>query len=164
MNSLDKHLRTNPEVLPSAAAEESWLTSMTGVKDDKASLLLYEQIMQVCLASAEDRGLAHGSISALLQELAPASALEGLLVSQMLACHMSGMEQLRKAVQSSSPEKADRHLRHAQQLQKLFLSQVDGLERLRGRRHQQVRVEHVHIHDGGQAIVGTVHSSGVSRV
>ena len=40
---------------------------------------------------------------------------------------------------------------------RIFVEQADALQRLRGKAGQQtVTVEHVHVHEGGQAIVGTV--------
>ena len=37
---------------------------------------------------------------------------------------------------------------------------TDSLNRHRGKGQQTVRVEHVHVHDGGRAIVGTVGQGG----
>ena len=37
---------------------------------------------------------------------------------------------------------------------------LDALNRHRGKGQQKVTVEHVHVHAGGQAIVGAVHSGG----
>jgi hypothetical protein len=37
-----------------------------------------------------------------------------------------------------------------------YATQVEVLRRLRNGGQQFVRVEHVHIHDGGQAVVGNV--------
>ena len=40
---------------------------------------------------------------------------------------------------------------------RLFTEQLAALAKLKGRTSQQkVTVEHVHVHDGGQAIVGAV--------
>ena len=38
-----------------------------------------------------------------------------------------------------------------------FTMQVEALQRYRGKGQQKVTVEHVHVHAGGQAIVGAVH-------
>jgi hypothetical protein len=37
---------------------------------------------------------------------------------------------------------------------------LDALNRHRGKGQQKVTVEHVHVHAGGQAVVGTVENSG----
>lgn len=38
--------------------------------------------------------------------------------------------------------------------------QVEALQRYRGKGQQRVTVEHVHVHQGGQAIVGAVTAGG----
>jgi len=45
-------------------------------------------------------------------------------------------------------------------LARTFTSQVEALNRHRGKGQQKVTVEHVHVHEGGQAIVGNVSQGG----
>jgi hypothetical protein len=46
----------------------------------------------------------------------------------------------------------------------LFLQQLEALQKLKGRATQQkVTVEHVHIHEGGKAIVGAVSTGNQSE-
>jgi hypothetical protein len=47
-------------------------------------------------------------------------------------------------------------------MMRTFTAQIEALTKLRRRGEQTVRVEHVHVYPGGQAIVGTVtqHSQG----
>jgi hypothetical protein len=45
-------------------------------------------------------------------------------------------------------------------LHRTFTTQLEAMQRYRGKGPQQVRVEHVHVHEGGQAIVGTVQQGG----
>jgi len=47
---------------------------------------------------------------------------------------------------------------------RIFLEELTALQRLRGRvGEQKVTVEHVHIHEGGQAVVGTVNTGKPRR-
>jgi hypothetical protein len=48
----------------------------------------------------------------------------------------------------------------AARLLKAYATQVEVLRRLRHGGHQYVRVEHVHVNDGGQAIIGNVKTAG----
>jgi hypothetical protein len=48
----------------------------------------------------------------------------------------------------------------AARLQRAYSVQVETLRRLRHGGDQYVRVEHVHINDGGQAIIGNVKTAG----
>jgi hypothetical protein len=41
-----------------------------------------------------------------------------------------------------------------------FTSQMETLKRYRGGTQQTVKVKHVHVHEGGQAIVGNVETGG----
>jgi hypothetical protein len=47
----------------------------------------------------------------------------------------------------------------ATKLQRTFVAQVEALSKLRRGGEQKVTVEHVHVHAGGQAIVGAVTST-----
>jgi hypothetical protein len=44
----------------------------------------------------------------------------------------------------------------AARLMNTFAMQVEVFRRLRNGGHQYVRVEHVHVNDGGQAVIGNV--------
>src|SRR5437667_3012401 len=46
-------------------------------------------------------------------------------------------------------------------LARTFASQVEALKRYRTKGEQKVTVEHVHLHAGGQAVVGTIETPGV---
>jgi hypothetical protein len=46
----------------------------------------------------------------------------------------------------------------AARLLRAYVAQVEVLRRLRNGGSQFVRVEHVHVHEGGQAVVGNVRS------
>ena len=49
----------------------------------------------------------------------------------------------------------------ASKLLRTYTAQVEALAKLRRKGEQKVRVEHVHVHPGGQAIVGAVnHTPG----
>ena len=45
-------------------------------------------------------------------------------------------------------------------LARTFATQMEALNRYRGKGQQKMTVEHVHVHDGGQAIVGQVAQGG----
>jgi hypothetical protein len=51
----------------------------------------------------------------------------------------------------------------AVKLLRTFAAQTEASQRYRGKGQQKVTVEHVHVHTGGQAIVGSVSQSGGGR-
>src|SRR3954447_839531 len=53
-----------------------------------------------------------------------------------------------------------RGLSQANKLSRTYAVLLDALNRHRGKGQQKVTVEHVHVHQGGQAIVGAVNSAG----
>ena len=59
-------------------------------------------------------------------------------------------------------ESTELRMRQATQLMRLFTEQLDAWASLKGKRgRQKMTVRHVHVHPGGQAIVGNV--SGARR-
>ena len=97
---------------------------------------------------------------AALEGIGPQDELEGQLAAQMVATHNAAMECLRRAM---LPEQTtaglDISLKHAAKLLAVYCRQLETLDKHRGKGQQKVTVEHVHVHDGGQAVVGTVETS-----
>jgi hypothetical protein len=54
------------------------------------------------------------------------------------------------------PSASQENLNQANKLSRTYATLLEALNRHRGKGQQKVTVEHVHVHSGGQAIVGTV--------
>jgi hypothetical protein len=55
------------------------------------------------------------------------------------------------------------NVRRATQFMRIFNEQLEAMQKLKGKASQQkVTVEHVHVQEGGQAIVGAVNQTGVA--
>ncbi len=52
------------------------------------------------------------------------------------------------------------NLNQANKLSRTYATLLEALNRHRGKGQQKVTVEHVHVHEGGQAIVGNVETPG----
>jgi hypothetical protein len=52
------------------------------------------------------------------------------------------------------------NLTQANKLSRTFTELLDALNRHRGKGQQKVTVEHIHVHSGGQAVVGVVEPPG----
>jgi len=52
------------------------------------------------------------------------------------------------------------HLNQTGKLSRTFAMLLDALNRHRGKGTQKITVEHVHVHSGGQAVVGIVEALG----
>jgi hypothetical protein len=91
----------------------------------------------------------------------PADEIEGMLAVQMVAAHNATMECYRRAMlDEQTLEGRDNNLKHAGKLSRVYGELLLALDKHRGKGQQRVTVEHVHIHHGGQAIVGTVTQGG----
>jgi hypothetical protein len=96
--------------------------------------------------------------SAFLYGLKPRDQLEGILFAQMAGTHNLIMEFMRKAINREQYlDAAEKYTNRACKLMSLFLRQIETLEKYRGKSTQQkVVVEHVHVQEGGKAIVGNI--------
>ena len=97
-----------------------------------------------------------GTIQAMVG-IGPKDEIEGMLAAQLVATHNAAMECHRRA---SSQEQtfAGRtfYLTQAGKQSRTFVTLAEALNRHRGKGQQKVTVEHVHVHPGGQAVVGNV--------
>jgi hypothetical protein len=91
----------------------------------------------------------------------PKDELEGMIAAQLIAGHNAAMECYRRAMlPDQSFEGRRENLTQANKLSRTYAVLLEALNRHRGKGQQKVTVEHVHVHSGGQAIVGTVESPG----
>jgi hypothetical protein len=93
--------------------------------------------------------------------IGPKDELEGLLAAQMIGVHNLAMECLKRAsLQGQTFEGMDANVNRAVRLLRTFTSQMEALNRHRGKVGQQMVVGNVNVNDGGQAIVGPVSPAG----
>jgi len=97
---------------------------------------------------------------AMVEAAAPKDELEGALAVQMACTHMAAMAVLAKLDAAFAPERRVAAFGStAARLMKAYAMQMEVLRRLRHGGNQYVRVEHVHVNDGGQAVIGNVKNS-----
>ncbi|WP_051669378.1 hypothetical protein [Bryobacter aggregatus] len=92
----------------------------------------------------------------LLVEMKPEGVLEAMLCNQMIATHDAAMAMMQAVPhRDGGIHRQESGLTNGAKLMKLFAEQVEVYQKLKGQGTQQrVTVEHVHIHEGGQAMVG----------
>jgi hypothetical protein len=97
---------------------------------------------------------------AMVEAAAPKDEIEGALAVQMACTHTAAMAVLAKLEGAfTSEQRVVAFGSAAARLMRAFANQVEVLRRLRGGGQQFVRVEHVHVNDGGQAVIGNVKKS-----
>ncbi len=94
--------------------------------------------------------------------IGPPDETEAMLATQMVATHFAAMTLLRRLKGAENISQQDSAGNLATKLLRSYAMQVEALTRYRGKGQQKVTVEHVHVHSGGQAIVGAVQGDGVS--
>ena len=84
-----------------------------------------------------------------------------MLSAQIVATHNQAMECLKRAMIKSQPfEIAASYRNQAIKLLRTYTAQMEALKRYRTGGQQKMIIEHVHVHKGGQAIVGSVNPGG----
>jgi hypothetical protein len=111
-------------------------------------------------APADDRAASINTLLAAVSGVQPRDEVEGSLAVQMAVTHSLAMQLLVRAHQAQHMAGLQINGNMALKLMKTYAAQVEALAKLRRGGNQMVRVEHVHVHSGGQAIVGAVSQAG----
>jgi hypothetical protein len=90
----------------------------------------------------------------------PRDQVEAMLAAQMAAVHTAMMTFAWRLTHVKTIPQQDSAERAFNKLGRTFAAQVEALKRYRSRGDQTVRVEHVTVNEGGQAIVGNVAHRG----
>jgi hypothetical protein len=79
-----------------------------------------------------------------------------MLVHQMALAHDTAMRLLPKAIEQRDPANMTRFVNAAARLMDIYREGMLAVHRVKAGGRQTVTVQHVHVGDGGQAIVGAV--------
>ena len=83
------------------------------------------------------------------------------MAAQLIGAHNAAMECYRRAmIGEQTFEGRKENLDQANKLSRTWATLLEALNRHRGKGRQKVTVEHVHVHAGGQAVVGNVEAPG----
>ena len=108
----------------------------------------------------EIRRQRHAAVDALVG-IKPGDELEGMIAAQLIAAHNAAMECYRRAMIGEQTFEGRRdNLAQANKLSRTYATLVEALNRHCGKGQQKVTVEHVHVHAGGQAVVGVIAPPG----
>jgi len=145
-----------------AIAIKKFLAQATGVKDPDLAVSIIGQAS--CIQAAWPFSSNTERIQAatkMMLEIRPENLMEALLATQMISIHHAALSCLmRTGFPVKSVEDADVYARVATRLMRLSMEQMEAMAKLKGKTsRQKVTVEQVHVHEGGQAIVGAVSTS-----
>ena len=139
------------------------LKAIGGSKSDHWNKLLANQAVQALWIKNSDSQTYDQQLDATLAALvgiAPKDELEGMMAAQLIAAHNAAMECYRRAILGEQTFEGRReNLTQANKLSRTWATLLESLNRHRGKGQQKVTVEHVHVHAGGQAMVGSIETS-----
>jgi hypothetical protein len=158
------------EIKPAAGAAndpdhlKGTLKDIGGSRSDDWNNILASQTVEalwVKHSSPEIRDKQLSATGAALAGIGPKDELEGMMAAQLIAAHNAAMECYRRAMTDEQTFEGRReNLTQANKLSRTFATLLEALNRHRGKGQQKMVVEHVHVHSGGQAVVGVVEPSG----
>lgn len=91
-----------------------------------------------------------------IKGIEPQDQIETMLGAQMAAIHMATMTAARQFNHIETLEQKQVAEKTLNKLARTFTTQMAALKKYRTGGEQKVKVEHVHVHEGGQAVVGDV--------
>ena len=134
------------------------MSETVGTEDIDFFATLITQVSNINADVQNNKEIAANFSAAFLHGLEPKDQTEGILFAQMAGTHNLIMEYMRRSIiPGQHLEAAEDYTNRACKLMNIFIRQIETLEKYRGKSTQQkVIVEHVHVEEGGKAIVGNV--------
>src|SRR5947209_15041472 len=140
------------------------LERVGGSQSDDWNHVLGDQALQSLWIMHSDKEVRERQFLATIAGLigiAPQDEIESMIAAQLIAAHNATMECYRRAMIGEQTLEGRRdNLSQANKLSRTYAVLLDALNRHRGKGQQKVTVEHVHVHSGGQAVVGMVETPG----
>jgi hypothetical protein len=159
--------KPQPKRSLSETIKEHWADKLElgGCKSSHVACYAANQVLgTVWRGSKEDPDTKEIRETATLRRLSAIGAgdvVEAMLAAQMVATHEAAMECFRRAaIAEQTFAGRELGLKYGDRLVRSFAALTDALNRHRGKGQQVVRVEHVTVQAGGQAIVGNVSQGG----
>lgn len=151
-NTKLKEKSTKAETIDLLSLEEKFRTST-----------LLELVSSILATTIEltDPKFAEGvcKFNDIIEDIKPKDHIESMLAAQMIATHHAAMRCFKIATRSEYMDGINVGLTCANKLTRSYAMQMEALNKYRGKGQQKMTVEHVHINDGGQAIIGNISAS-----
>jgi hypothetical protein len=149
------------KVHPPDGEGENWWRRLNKALGTTSSDFVNVSLFQIQAACRSPWGgiseLAINAAIAMIEAAAPKDEIEGALAVQMACTHTAAMTILAKLDSGFGTERRIAAFGSAAaRLLRAYATQVELLRRLRNGGQQFVRVEHIHVNDGGQAVIGNV--------
>jgi hypothetical protein len=149
------------KVHPPDGEHEDWWPRLSKALGTMSSDFTNAALFQIQAACRSPFGgiseLSVNAALAMIEAAAPKDEIEGALALQMACTHAAAMAILAKLDTAFATERRIAAFGSAAaRLMRAYATQVEVRRRMRHSGTQIVRVEHVHVNDGGQAVIGNV--------
>lgn len=125
-------------------------------------LTLLQQTKHAAPYGSPEAEMTHFYAIAAVHSFGARDGLETFLAVQMVGVHNSAMACLANAADKEQTDTGvEVYLSRANRLIRTFTMQMEALKKYRSNGEQRCTVEHVHVHNGGQAVVGTINQGNV---
>jgi len=141
---------------PSEAIGHLLLMRALGTDDLHFANALLTQIANASGQGAVPDEATLNFLLSVIDGIAPRDQTEALLAAQMAVVHSAFMTFARRLAHVETVIQQDAAERAFNKLARTFAMQMETLKRYRTGGEQKVTVQHVHVNEGGQAIVGNV--------
>jgi hypothetical protein len=132
------------------------LTDAFGTTSEDFANVTLNQTLNALPLSEDSLSRMTNAVLATVDGTRPKDEIEAMLTSQMVVTHALAMDFIGRARRAEHVTQLDSCGGLAVKLLRTYTAQVEALAKLRRGGEQTVRVEHVHVHAGGQAVVGNV--------
>jgi hypothetical protein len=141
----------------------SLIASSIGTTDHAFTIGLMNQISNAVRSDtgADEDGI--NFVLAVVQELQPRDQIEAMLAAQMAMVQRQAMTTIGSMKRADMLNQFEAYERATTKLMRTFTTQMEALKRYRAT-GQTVTVEHVHVHAGGQAVVGNITRGGGAKL
>lgn len=137
------------------------LAATCGVSDPAIFYEIFGHLIPAIARDDEDRlEYFYNTAISLFREMECRDAYEAMIISKLIAMHFLSMKELAYSAHESNQQMKDQHLIRFQKLTRLWNECKERLDKHR-RPEQKMKIEYVHVADGGKAIIGSeLNSSG----
>ncbi len=147
---------------PPDGQSREWWRRLKNAMGTSSSTFVAASLQQlIAAARLPNSGICEIAVNASLafiEGAKPRDEIECALVIQMACTHSATMAVLNRLGGASGDRTVAAMASAAARLLRAYATQVEALRRLRNGNSQTVRVEHVHVNEGGQVLIGNVSS------
>jgi hypothetical protein len=142
------------------AAGQAHLMAALGTSDRTFAISILNDLANLAKRKKDLTEEELNNLLSIVRGIAPRDPIEALLAVQMAAIHSATITAARTLRHIETIQQQDSASTSLNKLARTFAAQVEALKRHRSTGEQNVNVKHVHVHAGGQAVVGNVATRG----